>query len=367
MNKRLRVALLYGGPSGEHEISLRSAASVLTNLSRDKYQIIPIGIDKKGLCYYTPVESLQVYLESLPVRIEESEPLPGLIVNGRFVIDADVVFPVVHGPLLEDGTLQGILEFSGIAYVGCGVLSSAICMDKDISRCLIKLEEIPFAKYLTLSIHASIQEKHNFYETIYQHLHFPVFVKPCCLGSSVGISKVKNTDELEAAIAEAFRYDEIILVEEGIKGREIELAVLENPEPHLPPLVSVPGELIVRHQDGFYSYNAKYIDSDQTDLVIPADLPLDLVQRLQSMAARVFTKLRCKGFARVDFFVNEETNSIYFNEINTLPGFTSISMYPRLLAASGVEYSSLLDKLIQLALANYYYKKQLLRDYPSGC
>lgn len=363
MNQRLRVALLYGGPSGEHEISLRSAASVLAKLSRDKYQIIPIGIDKKGYCYYTPVESLQIYLESLPIRIEESEPLPGLIINGHFVIDADVVFPIVHGPLLEDGTLQGILDFSGIAYVGCGVLSSAICMDKDITRRLIKLEEIPCAKYLTLSAHASIQEKHNFYETIYQHLQFPVFVKPCCLGSSVGISKVKSTDELEHAILVAFRYDETIIVEEGIKGREIELAILENAETHLPPLVSVPGELLVHHQDGFYSYNAKYVESDQTELIIPADLSLELVQRLQTMAAKIFTKLKCKGLARVDFFVNEETNSIYFNEINTLPGFTSISMYPRLWAESGIEYSVLLDKLIQLSLANYHYKQQLLRDY----
>ncbi|OGV27645.1 MAG: D-alanine--D-alanine ligase A [Legionellales bacterium RIFCSPHIGHO2_12_FULL_37_14] len=363
MSTRLKVALLYGGPSGEHEISLRSAASVLANLSRDKYQVIPIGIDKSGCCYHTPIEEIQTYTESLPIKISTSEPLPGLNVNGHFVIDTDVVLPIVHGPLLEDGALQGILEFTKVAFVGSSVLSSAMCMDKDITRKLVSLLDVRFAKYLTLAASASIQEKHSFYENIFQHFQFPLFVKPCRMGSSVGISKVKTKEELEHAIVEAFRYDTDIIVEEGINGREIELAVLENSEPHLPPLVSVPGELIVNHPDGFYSYNAKYIESDKTALVIPADLPKDMVARLQEISAKVFTQLKCNGMARVDFFVNVSTNSIYFNEINTLPGFTSISMYPRLWNASGVEYSLLLDRLIQLALANHNLKQQLLRDY----
>lgn len=363
MNQRLRVVLLYGGPSGEHEIALRSAASVLAHLNTERYQIIPIGMDKNGCCFYTPYEQLCTYKESLPVKIATSEPLPGLTINGRFVIETDVVFPIVHGPLLEDGALQGLLELSQVAYVGSGVLASAIGMDKDMTRRVLALDGIKFAKYRSLSIHAPAQEKLEFYNQISQEFNFPVFVKPCCMGSSVGIQKVTEKNKLEAAVQNAFHYDETILVEQGIVGKEIELAVLENDQPHLPPLVSLPGELKIHHADGFYSYTAKYIDSNQTELCIPAHLSADVIKQLQISAAYIFTRLKCKGMARVDFFVNEQTAEIHFNEINTLPGFTSISMYPRLWEASGRSYTELIDKLIQLACSNYHAKQQLVRDY----
>ncbi len=363
MTQRLRVALLYGGPSGEHEISLRSAVSILTNLSTEKYQVIPIGMDKHGGCFYTPVEQLTEYKDSLPVKLASSETLPSLIVNGRFVIDVDVVFPIVHGPLLEDGALQGLLELARVAYVGSNVLSSSICMDKVITRRLVQSLGIEFAKYEALSIHATLQEKELFHDEIVKHFKFPVFAKPCCMGSSVGIQKVKQASELDAAIQHAFHYDSTVIVEEGLSGREIELAVLENEQPNLPPRVSIPGELKVYHPDGFYSYAAKYIDSDQTELCVPAELSPTVVAKLQQISASIFSSLKCNGMARVDFFVNTETDKIYFNEINTLPGFTSISMYPRLWAASGVTYVQLIDQLIQLACTNFHTKQQLVRDY----
>lgn len=363
MTQRLRVVLLYGGPSGEHEISLRSAASVLAHLATDKYQVIPIGIDKQGCCFYTPVEQLAPYHDSLPVKLATSESLPGLCINGRFVIDTDVVFPVVHGPLLEDGALQGIFELAQVAYVGSNVLSSSICMDKDISRRLVKPIGVQFAKYEALSIHASLETKQAFHEKLIRTFKFPMFVKPCCMGSSVGIHKVSQESELESAIQDAFHFDETVLVEEGLVGREIELAVLENEQPDLPPQVSKPGELKIHHPDGFYSYAAKYLDSEQTELIAPADLPAPIVEQLQMLSASIFTTLKCKGMARVDFFVNTESGAIYFNEINTLPGFTSISMYPRLWQASGISYVQLIDQLIALACANFHTKKQLVRDF----
>lgn len=363
MTQRLRVVLLYGGPSGEHEISLRSAASVLRHLSPEKYQVIPIGMDKTGACFYTPLEHLPQDQASLPIKVEQSEALPGLCIQGRFVLDTDVVFPVVHGPLLEDGALQGLLELSQVAYVGCNVLSSAIGMDKDISRRLVSLHDVTFANYETLSIHAPAPERAKFQAQIARDYQFPVFVKPLCMGSSVGIHKVKDATQLEKAMEDAFRYDETIIVEEGVVGQEIELAVLEHELPHLPPRVSLPGELKVFHPDGFYSYAAKYIDSEQTELCVPADLPPHLVKRLQTLAATIFTCLKCSGMARVDFFVDVEKEHIYFNEVNTLPGFTSISMYPRLWEESGIHYPQLLDHLIELACSHFQTKKHRVRDF----
>ncbi len=363
MTSKLNVAVLYGGPSGEHEISLRSAASVLTHLNKENYQLFPIGIDKSGACFYTPIETLPSYETSVPVQTPHSQPLAGLVVNGRFVMDVDVVFPVVHGPLLEDGALQGVLELAQVAYVGSNVLSSAICMDKDISRRLTQIEGIQSAPYHTISMHTPDAEKKTKSEQIVRDFGLPVFVKPCCMGSSVGIHKVSALSALTAAIQDALRFDEVAVIEQAVQGLEIELAVLENIEPHLPPLVSVPGELKVSHPDGFYSYHAKYIDSDLTELCVPADLPPAMVDALTHTAARVFTLLKCKGMARIDFFVNVETNTLFFNEANTLPGFTSISMYPRLWQASGLPYDQLLDKLIALACMTQKNKQKRIRDY----
>ena len=363
MINRTKLLLLYGGKSGEHEISLISAASVLANLNPEQYQIIPVGMDKNGLCYVNDYEALLHYKDALPVVTESSKPLASLLDNGRLAVVADVVFPVVHGPMYEDGCLQGLLKMADVAFVGCDVLSSAIGMDKDISRRLACVNGTQSARYRVLSGHASMAETAQFCQQVIAELGLPVFVKPCAMGSSVGISKAKNMPELMNAVADARRYDETILVEEFIKGREIELAVLENSSLGALPKVSLPGEIRVNHVDGFYSYTAKYLETGQTELIVPAELDETLIGRLQQIAADIFVNLKCKGMARVDFFVNDTNGAIYFNEINTIPGFTPISMYPKLWQVSGLPYSALLDRLIDLAMMHHRFRQQLVTHY----
>ncbi|MGQ3888432.1 D-alanine--D-alanine ligase family protein [Legionella sp. CNM-1927-20] len=364
MSKFLNLALLYGGKSGEHEISLISAASVLSELDSNKYNIIPIGMDKEGRFYLNDYQNLLAFKESLPVITPHSKLIPNFLIDGHPAIDVDVVFPVVHGPLYEDGCLQGLLELAGIAYVGCDVLTSAIGMDKDMTRRILSTcNNIHYARYQVLSWHTNSAERQKFCEKVSNELGWPLFVKPCSLGSSVGTHKVNNLDELTSAVEDALRYDEEIIVEEYIKGREIELAVLENAKPHGAPQVSIAGEIKVHHPDGFYSYTAKYLESHQTELAVPANLNSEILNQLQTIAADIFTYLKCKGMARVDFFVNEEIGKIYFNEINTLPGFTSISMYPKLWQASGLTYSALLDQLINLAIIHQNCRKNLITNY----
>lgn len=363
MSKTVNLVLLYGGKSGEHEISLISAASVLTHLNADKYNIIPIAMDKKGQFHLHDYHDLLAYKDKLPVVTERSKPMESLIINGRLAIDAEVVFPVVHGPLYEDGCLQGLLELADVAYVGCDVLASAIAMDKDMARRLACINGLKSAQYKVLSWHTNATERQQFCSEVAAELGWPLFVKPCSLGSSVGIHKVKNIAELVSAVNDALRYDEEILIEEFIQGREIELAVLENRVPSASPRVSVVGEIRVNHLDGFYSYTAKYLESGQTDLIIPAPLNDKLNERLKLAAADIFTRLKCKGMARVDFFVNDKTEEIYFNELNTLPGFTSISMYPKLWQATGLAYPDLLDELIQIARTHHECRQHLVTNY----
>lgn len=359
----VKLILLYGGKSGEHEVSLISAASVLANLDPAQYDIIPIGMDKEGRFYQNDYHELLNFTQSLPVMTAHSRPLESLVKNGRLAVEADVIFPVVHGPLYEDGCVQGLLELADVAYVGCGVLSSAMGMDKDMARRVVSLSGIKAARYRLLSWHAHANDIEQFCQQTVAELGWPLFVKPCTLGSSVGIHKANNMAEFMAAIADARRYDDEILVEECLAGREIELSVLENVSPLAPPRVSLPGEIRVNHPDGFYSYAAKYLESEHTDLLVPAELDEKLVRRLQQCAADIFVNLKCKGMARVDFFVNDQSGEIYFNEINTIPGFTPISMYPRMWQASGLSYSALLDSLISLALARFEYRQQLVRHY----
>lgn len=363
MSESINLLLLYGGKSGEHEISLISAASVLSHLNADKYHIIPVAMDKEGQFHLHNYSDLLAYKDKLPVVTQKSKPLESLVINGRLSVDAEVVFPVVHGPLYEDGCLQGLLELVGVAYVGCDVLSSAIGMDKDIQRRIACIDGLKSARYRLLSWHSNTAERQQFCDDVVSQLGWPLFVKPCSLGSSVGIQKAKNMAELLAAVDDALRYDEEILVEEFIKGREIELAVLENSIPCAKPRVSVAGEVCVNHPDGFYSYTAKYLESSQTDLIIPASLTNKLKERLKQSAADIFTRTKCKGMARVDFFVDDENDEIYFNELNTLPGFTSISMYPKLWQASGISYPDLLDELIQISLTHQHCRQHLVTNY----
>ena len=359
----LNLVLLYGGKSGEHEISLMSAASVLANLDIEQYNVIPVGMDKDGRCYLNDYQALLSYKDALPVVTPESRPLESLLLNGHLAIKADVVFPVVHGPLYEDGCLQGLLELADVAYVGCGVLASAIGMDKDMARRVVGLYGIKSAPSRALSWHAPQPAIELFCKQTVAELGWPLFVKPCSMGSSVGVHKVNDMTGLMAAILDARRYDETVLVEAFISGREIELAVLENPAPFQAPKVSLPGEICVNHVDGFYSYTAKYLESDQTQVIIPAVLNENLLHRLQQAAADIFVALKCKGMARVDCFVNDETSEIYFNEINSIPGFTSISMYAKMWQASGLSYSVLLDRLISLAMTHHHCRQQLVRHY----
>ena len=363
MSKPVNLVLLYGGKSGEHEVSLVSAASVLRHLDVEKYKVIPIAMDKNGQFHVHEYTDLLAYTDKLPVTTERSKPLPSLFLNGQLAVDAELVFPVVHGPLYEDGCLQGLLELAGVAYVGCDVLASAIGMDKDMARRIACINGLKSAQYRLLSWHSNVQERQEFCKQVAAELSLPLFVKPCSLGSSVGIHKAKTMAELSAAVDDALRYDEEILVEQYIPGREIELSVLENASPSAAPRVSIAGEIRVNHPDGFYSYTAKYLESNQTDLIIPAQLSEKVQQDLKTAAADIFTRLKCKGMARVDFFVNDQTEEIYFNEINTLPGFTSISMYPKLWQASGLEYSHLLDELIQLAKTHQNCRKHLVTNY----
>ena len=359
----VNLLLIYGGNSGEHEVSLVSASSVLANLDPTRYRIIPVGIDKEGNCFVNDYTELLNHKKSLPVVTANSRPIAGLLTNGRLAVDADVVFPVMHGPLYEDGCLQGLLELANVAYVGCGVLSSAIGMDKDMARRIVGINGIKAARYRVLTWQPKLDENEQICKQIAEDLGWPLFVKPCSMGSSVGIHKANNMPELIAAIADARRYDDEILVEEFIEGREIELAVLESSTPNTSPKVSLPGEIKVNHPDGFYSYSAKYLESSSTDLLVPAKLDEQIISRLQEAAANIFVDLKCKGMARIDFFVNDQSGEIYFNEINTIPGFTPISMYPKMWQASGISYNLLLDRLISLAIARHDCRQQLVRHY----
>lgn len=363
MSMRQKLVLLYGGKSGEHEISLISALSVLKHLDATQYDITPIAIDKEGKLFVQDYETVVQCEKALPVNHPKAMPLPSLIKDGQFAIPTDIVFPVMHGPLYEDGCIQGLFELANVAYVGCDVLSSAIGMDKDMTRQVACFGEVKCARYKVLHTYQNADERMMLCEQAISEFGLPVFVKPCQLGSSVAIAKAASKEALIAAVTDAMRYDETVLIESFIKGREIELAVLENDENPDKPLVTIAGEIKVNHPDGFYSYTAKYLESEMTDLVIPAVLKEGLLERLQLAAADIFKRTKCKGLARVDFFVDESHDEIYFNEINTMPGFTSISMYPKLWQASGLAYGELLNRLITLAHKRYERRQLRVTSY----
>ncbi len=354
------VVLLYGGKSGEHEISLRSAASVLSHLDVGRYRITPIGMDQDGRCFINDFEEMLKHPDALPVKTAQSKPLESLLCHGQFALNADVVFPVVHGPLYEDGGLQGLLMLANVAFVGSSILGSAVGMDKDIARRLACVDGVVSTRYRCISSDADEAKLAHFCQETAADLGWPLFVKPCSMGSSVGIHKVVNKDELMHAVKDAARYDETVLVEAFVSGREIELAVLEHGDN---PRVSIPGEIKINHPDGFYSYTAKYLDDKASELCIPARLDDAMTQQLQRAAGQIFTRLKCFGMARVDFFVDDAKRQIYFNEINTLPGFTSISMYPKLWEASGIAYADLLDELIALAIKKHERRQQKVTNY----
>jgi D-alanine-D-alanine ligase len=345
---KIRVGVIFGGRSGEHEVSLRSAESILSSIDRSKYDVVPIGITQEGrwlisrgaTAMLTAHEQIQKTLSGGEHIALPPEP------SQRGVVD--VVFPVLHGTYGEDGAIQGFLELANVAYVGAGVLGSAVGMDKDIMKRLLRDAGLPIVEYWT--VRAS--ELDFFLQKLINELPYPVFVKPANLGSSVGITKVHAPEELPGALQTAAEYDRKVVVERGVDAREIELSVLGNDD----AIVSVPGEIIPSRE--FYDYAAKYMDEDSR-LLIPAPLSGAEVKEAQQMALKAFKVLECSGLARVDLFLEKSTGKFYVNEINTLPGFTTISMYPKLWEASGIPYRQLIDRLITLAMERHAEKNKL--------
>lgn len=363
LNKKITVGIIFGGRSGEHEVSLVSAQSVAKALDKKKYELKLIGISKEGrwMVGDTALELLKSGQHLAGKFFLPADPQDNAIIN---ITDkkisstpVDVIFPVMHGTYGEDGTIQGLLELANVPYVGAGVLGSAVGMDKIIQKNLYANAGLNQTKYFWFLSSGWFLKKNQIIDLIEKKLKYPMFIKPANLGSSVGISKAHNQKELISGIDDAATYDRKVLVEESVENaREIECSVLGNDQPK----ASVAGEVLSSNE--FYDYDAKYIDG-QSQLVIPAVLPDEIIKQVKIMAINAFKALDLCGMARVDFLVVKKDNKIYINEVNTIPGFTSISMYPKLWEASGLSYSQLLDKLIELALERHAQKNKLNHSY----
>lgn len=364
MKKKIRVGIIFGGRSAEHEVSIQSAKNVIEAIDKDKYEPVLIGISKKGEWYLG--EPSKFLLESPSKFDEQIEPnnnlalVPGKKQGSLIQLSRDqtkepidVIFPILHGPYGEDGTIQGLLKIADIPFVGAGVIGSAAGMDKDVMKRLLRDAEVPIAKFITVHKHSAKRLK---FEEIKYQTGIPFFVKPANLGSSVGIGKVKDENQFEHILIDAFRYDNKILIEEYIEGREIECSVLGNEN----PIASIPGEVIPQHE--FYSYEAKYTDSEGAILEIPAKISTEITEEIQNLAVKTFTTICCEGMGRVDFFLKED-GEVIVNEINTIPGFTNISMYPKLWEASGISYTELINRLIQLAIERFERDRALKASY----
>jgi D-alanine-D-alanine ligase len=353
MSGKLTVGILCGGRSAEHEVSLQSALNVWEALDRDKYEPLLIGIDKGG-SWFLNREDVRTFIVNAddPGKIALNTsgackifPVhsPDYInTSGKF-LDVDVVFPILHGPYGEDGTVQGLLRLAGIPFVGADVAGSAIGMDKDIMKRLLRDAGLPICKFLVVN-HTNVKQI-GFTEVV-KTLGTPIFIKPANMGSSIGVGKASVENEYIKLLADAFRYDNKVILEQFVKGRELECSVLGNENIEL----SVAGEIITKH--GFYSYAAKYLDDNVSELKIPADISPVVQKEIQSLAEKAFKVLCCEGLARIDFFLKDD-NALVINEINTMPGFTRISMYPKLCEASGMSYKSLISRLIELALEKH--------------
>ena len=340
---RIRLVVLFGGQSAEHDVSRVTAAHVLGAADPTRYDLHPVAIMRTGQWVFAEAaaRALAEGTDALPTAlVADGPPLdPWLALAAPDEHTPVVVFPLLHGPLGEDGTIQGLLEVLGLAYVGSGVLASAVAMDKALAKEVLAHRGVPVARWVTA--HAHERESHR-PDRIAAELGLPVFVKPANMGSSIGVSRVATVDELDAALDAAFSYDEVAVIEEAIVGREIEVAVLGD----LDPRASVPGEIVPSHE--FYDYSDKY-ESDGAELLVPAPLDAHEIATVQALALDVFRALRCSGMARVDFFYEQGGRGFLCNEVNTIPGFTPISMYPKLWHATGVEYPSLIDELVDLA------------------
>jgi D-alanine-D-alanine ligase len=372
MADKLRVGIVFGGRSGEHEVSLASAQSVINAIDKDQYKIVPIGITKEGrwLASGDPLKALKSgdVDVSQPAALLGDPSQRGLMrietmdrtVEVTQLSELDVIFPVLHGPYGEDGTVQGLLELANLPYVGAGVTASALAMDKIVFKDIMKAHGLPIVEQVTLKRKVWEADPEGTLALVEERLDYPVFTKPANLGSSVGISKCHNQAELTGGLSEAAQFDRKLVVEAAVPGaREIEVSVLGNDD----PIASVPGEIVPSRE--FYSYEAKYLDLGEkaSDLLIPAPLSTEMTARVQDLAVKVYEAIDCAGMARVDFLLSDVTNTLYVNEVNTLPGFTQISMYPKLWEASGIPYSELIDRLIELAFERHRDKMRTKISY----
>ncbi len=365
------IIVIYGGRSGEHEVSIRSAISVVQNLSRELYTLSLIGITKNGLWYYQPDKVVKTCLTEGVLEIQEKYPVslvPGKGVyrtdskNTLVPVPADVFFPVLHGTFGEDGTIQGLFDMMGIPYVGSGVLSSSLCMDKEKIKQIWEHDKLPIIPFKTffaknsndLPNQSRIQD---LWRTWTAQLGEPLFVKPARAGSSVGISKVFNAGQLETALELALSYDTKVIIESAMKARELECSVVGN----LKPRAFVPGEVVPHHE--FYDYEAKYIDPNGAALLIPAPIPEDVSIRVRDLAIRAYRSAHCRGLGRVDFFYHPEKDALYLNELNTMPGFTSISMFSKMCEHGGLSYPELLSELISYAEEEFRVRSAIRYSY----
>ena len=380
--KKLRVGVLFGGRSGEHEVSLRSALTVMSSMDPARYEIVPIGIARDGR-WRLRADALSLLEQSapklralshggVPVNLPpyprggllQAAPISGgprtpiLASDRKTLAPLDVIFPVLHGTYGEDGTVQGLLELAGIPYVGAGVLGSAIGMDKDVQKRLLRDASIPVVRFSSLTQTEAADDRRRA-RRLADELGYPLFVKPNALGSSIGISRVKSPRALSAALRNAFQYDCKVLLEAGCEGREFECAVLGNGYPQ----ASVVGEIVVHRRYRFYSYESKYVDPDGAEVKIPADLPQLSSDRMRALATAAFKVLGLRGMARVDFLMSADLSQCFINEVNTIPGFTAISMYPKLWEATDLPLAKLIDRLIELALEEESARARLKFTY----
>lgn len=371
MDKRLKLAILFGGRSGEHEVSLASAKSVLAAIDMEKYDVVQIGITREG-AWLTGENALAVLSDELSEELEpvifppdptqqglyairNSSPEQSRRTQYELISDFDVVFPVLHGTYGEDGTLQGLLEMADVAYVGAGVTGSAVGMDKGIFKDVMIANDIPVVESV-LVLRAEIENEMNTVIEKIEPLGYPLFVKPANLGSSVGVSKCDNRSGLSEGLMEAAQYDRRVLIERGINAREIEISVLGNDIPE----ASLPGE--VKPSREFYSYESKYVDGT-SGLLIPAPISQETAEIMREIAIKTYKSIDCAGLARVDFLLDKDSGKFYLNEVNTIPGFTEISMYPKLWDASGLPYPKLVDRLIELALERKAERDRTKRSF----
>ena len=372
MAGKIRLGGIFGGRSGEHEVSVRSARSVIEAADAAKYEVVPIAITKEGR-WLSPAESALMLPESARSLLPEAVSGAGealtivgdpsrkgllrLESDGTTAQRLDVVFPVMHGPYGEDGTIQGLLEMAGIPYVGCGVLASSCGMDKVTMKALFRHAGLPVCKYVWFLRSEWERERSAVLERVEGEIGFPCFVKPANLGSSVGISRAADAESLAAAIDLAARYDRKVIAEEGLDAREIECAVLGNDEPE----ASLPGEYVVHDERAkFLDYTEKYSSTGHVDFVVPAPIPKRLARRIQALAVRAFKAVDGAGFARVDFFLLRDTNKLLVNELNTIPGLTDVSGFPKMWDASGLPFSSVIDRLVELAFERHREKSRNL-------